>query len=366
MNDVDWKIGVEIELLAPRGRSRMDLAEAIASAAGGRIRPCLHPQSEPSALPGSPIFENLTLGYEALDADGRVIARCVDDLTLQADLDRDAPPTPGWWRIAGDDARLLRLVARHADPSDPLEQVLLPAAKLFGTETTSNEQGMYRLADATGASIAIAAPLPGERERPCELVTMPMSSGQSATLTSLLSSAVALGFTKPVEGATHIHFDGVAIGSAPVVANLVQVLSTHRLALRALVGTNPRCVRLDDWPRKLVRMTRRPDFLDQPWEAACARLADTAINKYCDFNLRNLVIPTPDKHTFEVRIFPVWMEAEPILMAAGLFAGILRWSIEAEQTLRPVPSDLGLLIDALPVADDVKCYWRSRVSAISE
>ena len=36
--------------------------------------------SRPTCL-SHPIFENLTLGYRALDSEGRWIAHCVDDLT---------------------------------------------------------------------------------------------------------------------------------------------------------------------------------------------------------------------------------------------------------------------------------------------
>ena len=93
---VAWKIGVEIELMAPLGRSRLDLAQALAAQSGGRVQRFFHPQSEPSQVTGAPVFENLTLGFKVLDAQGQLLASCVDDLTLQKDLVRQRMPRPNW------------------------------------------------------------------------------------------------------------------------------------------------------------------------------------------------------------------------------------------------------------------------------
>lgn len=41
-------------------------------------------------------IELLAPGFEALEGDGGLVARCVDDLTLQDDLDRRASPKQGW------------------------------------------------------------------------------------------------------------------------------------------------------------------------------------------------------------------------------------------------------------------------------
>ena len=68
MSDIDWKIGVEIELLAPKGTSRETLAKRVAERVGGTVTRIFHPESETSAVPGQPVFENLTLGYRVTDA----------------------------------------------------------------------------------------------------------------------------------------------------------------------------------------------------------------------------------------------------------------------------------------------------------
>lgn len=337
---VRWKMGVEIELLAPPARSRKTLAEAIAATCGGSARRIFHAQGEPSKVPGTPVFDNLTLGFTIEDAERRLLAHCVDDLTLQSDLDRERPPRPGWYRIVSDDARLLRLIARHADASDPLERVLEPAARLFGGTVDEAEGGMVRLIDAEGVSVAIGAPLPGERERPCELITPPIETDHLVRIDALLSIARSLDFSVPAEGAIHLHFDAERLCEARVIANLVCVLDVHGPALRARVGTNPLCRRLGPLPSELVERVSAEEFRRLDWVDAVEELQRFELTKYCDFNLRNVVSPPRDKHTFEVRILPVSTDARRIVEWAGLFAAILEWATDPSSHLDRIPSDL--------------------------
>jgi hypothetical protein len=46
-----------------------------------------------------------------------------------------------------------------------------------------------------------------ERERPCELVTAPLTSNRDALLKRYMDQPEKLSFTVPVEAATHLHFD---------------------------------------------------------------------------------------------------------------------------------------------------------------
>ena len=363
MNSLNWKIGAEIELLAPPGKSRQDLAEILAQRRGGTVQRFFHPQAEPSKVPGTPIFENLTLGFNAFDAQGQLIARCVDDLTLQDNLDKQRPSLPGWYRIVSDDNRLLRLIMRHTEASQPIEQVLQPIAELFGAEPSQNAEGMIRVGDEYGAPIAIAAPLPGERERPCELVTPPIEHDHFNRINELLSTAVELGFSKPIEGATHIHFDATPLCKPYALANLVRVLAANSSGLKRLLGTNPHCRRLGGWPKELEQVVQSPAFLaETSWRQATRKhLIPLKPNKYCDFNIRNFVYGLADKPTFEVRILPVWLETRTIIAAAGLFEAILRWVIEAGDDLRPVPSNIILLLQELPLENALRHYWQSRL-----
>ena len=317
-----WRIGFEVELLAPRGVSRADLALRVAQRVGGKVRRYFHQQAEPSKAPNVPIFENLTLGFQVSEG-GRHIASFVDDLTLQRDLNRDASPANGWYRIVADDARILRLVCQHCDPAAPLETVLDPLAALFATPPHTHA-GMVRVSDDEGRSVAIAAPSPGERERPCEIVTAPIEREHEKVLEALLADARELGFAAPIEGATHLHFDAAQLQSASTIAALVDVLWRHGDALKALLGANPNCVRLGSWPEALPRLTKSERFRMLAWPEAQAALRRVGLTKFCDYNLLNVALGTSAKHTFEVRVLPTHLRAAPIIEAAALFEALLR------------------------------------------
>ncbi len=259
---------------------------------------------------------------------------------MQDDLDRHCPPKPGWYRIVSDDARLLRLAMLHADAEAPLHEVLLPLARLFGTTMQEGEGGMVRVTDQSGASIAIGARLPGERERPCELITPPIDADHLNHLETLLEPARDLGFLVPAEGAIHLHFDATSLCKASTLANLVRFLSVHSDELKRRVGTNPNCCRTGLWPRELYELVSLEGFVDLEWAVAREMLARVNLTKYCDFNLRNFIHYIPDKHTFEVRILPVWLDARKIVEAAALFAAILHWAREDGGKLKPIPDNL--------------------------
>ena len=360
MITLDWKTGFEIELLAPSGLSRRDLAEAVAARVGGTVERFFHPQSEPSAVEGRPVFENLTPGFRVRDGQGTWVASFVDDLTLQRDLDRERAPLAGWRRIVADDGRLLRLVERHCDPDAAGDGTLEPLAAVFGTQAQRHGAGMVRVVDANGRSVAIDAPLPGERERPCEIVTAPIEAAQAAVLEGLLSDARRLGFTVPVEGATHVHFDGEALCSAQAIAGLVEIWTRHGEALKRLVGVNPRCVRLGDWPMGMANLTGGEAFAAMDWTEAKAALGAAGLTKYCDLNLLNLLTGRADKHTVEVRVLPAVLEVEPLMQATALFEAVLGWCRDRAPGEATPRSLVDLLIQS-PMDETAKSHWLNAV-----
>jgi hypothetical protein len=325
-----WKSGFEIELLAPAGLSRADLAEAIAARGQGRVAKGFYPQSEPSLAPGIPVFENLILSFEALDSDEKRIALCVDDLTIKADLNRNAPQKPGWLRLLSNDARLLALATRHCSPDAPLSTVLEPLAELFGTSVQTDDSGLFKVLDSGGRPVAMAAGLPGERERPCEIITAPLTDNRNAVLEFVLGEAIRLGFTIPEEAAVHVHFDAEKLCSGHVLSRLIGLLHIHGAYLRHHVRTNPACVRLGPVADNLVELAKSERFVSASWEDARKMLISCKPTKYCDFNFSNIAYQTPDKHTFEVRIFPGSMDAGQIAGFADLFTGILEWAADPE------------------------------------
>lgn len=370
MSELNWKIGFEIELMAPPGLSRQDLAEAIAQEHNGFVHRIFYPQSEPSHVPGTPLFHNLTLGFEVIDSEGNLIVRCVDDLTLQDDLDKTQKPQPEWYRIVSDDTRLLQLVICQADPKAASGEVLKPIADLFATQVEVGPGGMMRVADHTGNPIAIAALLPGERERPCELITPPIDSNHYQRLELLLNKARSLGFTIPCEGATHFHFDAVNLCSPRVFTNLVNILWTYGEILKKLVGTNPHCRRLGAWDEELLILINETDFCDMSWSDVQMGLAKLQLTKYCDFNLKNLIHKIPDKFTFEARIFPSWLHPEPLIESAALMEAILNYAVSAPKILPTIPLVWKLefvqdFLKILPIEAHFRQAWLARATNVA-
>jgi hypothetical protein len=282
-------------------------------------------------------------------------------VTIKHGLDPYRPPLPGWYRIVSDDTRLLQLVAEHCKADEPLETVLLPFAELFGVELERHAAGLVKVADRRNVALAIGAPMPGERERPCEIVTSPLSSGQWETLERLLSTARAAGYTVPREGAVHIHFDASALSHPAAFSRLVKLLSRHGPALRQLLGANPNCVRVGAWPPMLEKLVRHPDFADMTWTQAREALRAVGLSKYCDFNLVNLVEQNPQKPTFEVRILPSTLDAGPIIEAAALFQAILCWCVGATSGQKQIPTSLLRLIPQIFQTPDDIARWTHRI-----
>ncbi|WP_308469967.1 amidoligase family protein [Kineococcus rubinsiae] len=312
-------MGLEVELLAPRGASRRDLADELARRCGGRVRPVFHTDSEPSAAPGVERFLHLTPGFDVLDAAGALRCSLVDDTTIVADLDPGAPPRPGWYRILSDDPRLLRLVAARTDPAEGIGSVLAPVAELFGVEVETLG-AVRRVQDAAGATIALAAPLPGERERPCEVVTPPLAAGHREALEPLLSAARDLGFTVPREAAVHLHVDGAPFQQAVAFSNVVRLFGTWRAALWELFATNPHCRRLAPLPAALVELVEEPGA---DWERLRTQAAGTGVSKFCDVNLARVLGLRPGPQTLEVRLLPGAIDADEVLAQVLLVQRLL-------------------------------------------
>jgi hypothetical protein len=318
------RLGWELELMAPKGATRLDLAQALATQLEASVHRIWLPQSEPSLVPNQPVFENLTLGFELRDAQGDWLLRCVDDLTLQGGLDRQARPLAGWYRIVSDDLRLLHLVARHCDAEAPLERVLEPIAALFGSRVTPGPGGMRRIADPNDLPIAIGAPLPGERHRPCEVISAPLGAARSKDLLGLVcAQAKLLGFTVPPESATHLHLDAALVQDARTVANLVALWQRWGERIQQQVQTNPRGVRLGPFEEAVLEVVRQPDFVGLTWEAAQERLKGARPSKYRDVNLRNAVFPFLGKPTVEMRVLPTSLDAERVWQGLEVMGAVV-------------------------------------------
>jgi hypothetical protein len=305
------RIGFEIELMAPPGQSRRTLAETLAK--GGRFKPVWHHDSEPSLVPGLGRFLHLTRGYEVRRRNGSPLCTLVDDVTLLDGLDPKAPAPPGEFRILSDDPRLLALLARHSNPGGKLAGSLESAARLWGTKVQRHGD-VYRLDDPSGATIALAAPQGGERDRPCEIVTPPLAADHHAALDELLEPARELGFTVPLEAAVHLHVDGAPFRSAGALANVVRLFAYWREPLRALLQTNPECRRLAPLPSSLMTVVAGQPTFEELRAAASAG----GLTKFFDVNLTQLFAEQPIRDTVEIRILPGSISADEIVSRAAL------------------------------------------------
>jgi hypothetical protein len=320
------RTGFEVELMAPRGASRRTLAVELAHRCGGRIRPIWHQDSEPSLVPGLGRFLHLTQGFEVLRSTGEPVVTLVDDVTLLADLDPRAPTLPGWCRVLTDDPRLLSLLAQISDPGGTERTALEPAAALW-RGVVEQHGDIYRLGDPGGSTIALAAPQGGERERPCEIVTPPLTHDHAIALEEVLGPARELGFTVPVEAAVHLHLDGAPFRQAAALANVVRLFANWREPLRSLLRTNPACRRLAPLPAQLVQAAEANASFEELRQAAAAG----GLTKFFDVNLTQLFRDNPIRDTIEIRILPGSIQTGELLEQAGLIELLL------ERCLDPAP-----------------------------
>ncbi|MGW2093671.1 amidoligase family protein [Promicromonospora sukumoe] len=333
INTLTLRIGFEIELLAPAGSDRQVLAEALAARRAGRVHRSFHTDSEPSTVPGVGVFRHLSPAFDVVDGAGAPVARLVDDITLASDLvGATTPPGHrGWYRVLCDEPRLLRLIERSTDPGAALPDVLAPVAELFGTRVELMGRAA-RVNDASGATIAVAMPLPAGRERPCEVITPPVTEDHGRVLDGLLTPARDLGFTVPAEAAVHLHLDGGPFRRPGAFANLVRLFGHWREPLWAALGTNEACRRLAPLPVELVRLVERDD---QSWGELAAAARGIGLTKYADVNLTPLVAPDPVRDTVEVRILPGALDASDIVRRAALVERLMLRCLDDAPVPRP-------------------------------
>jgi putative amidoligase enzyme len=312
------RIGFELELLAPRGSSRRTLAEALASQCDGEVRPVWHHDSEPAPVPRlQGRFLHLTQGFEVVAGSGDLVCTLVDDVTIVADLDPGAPAPRGWHRLLTDDTRLLELLALHSDPGGPLETALDGVAALWGQRV--ERIGHVRRLEVAGATIALATPSGGERERPCEIITPPLAADHATALDELLATARSRGFTVPQEAAVHLHFDGAPFREPHAFANVVRLFGHWREPLRTLLATNPRCRRLAALPDELIAAADA----DASWDDLRAAATRGGLTKFFDVNLTQLLRDSPTRDTLEVRILPCTLSADEVIERASMVETLL-------------------------------------------
>lgn len=102
--DENRRSGFELELMAPVGKSRFDLARALARRIGGTVLCGNKFYSEQKTEEGK-LINQLTPAFRVYSNDGRLWATLVDDNTLRSDVDNAAAAKPKWQRALLDDVR---------------------------------------------------------------------------------------------------------------------------------------------------------------------------------------------------------------------------------------------------------------------
>ncbi|MEW5849606.1 MAG: amidoligase family protein [Myxococcota bacterium] len=311
----DLRAGFELELLAPSGRGRHALAQALARRVGGAVRYGFKYISEGTTPEDRPIC-HLTPAYRVLDAQGGVHVTLVDDITIREQLEASAPPGEHGYRVVMDDLRLALWLERVAWVEEPrLELMLRSVVETFNVTLPPRplDEGRHVVRDPFGNTVCVVEPTGGERERVCEVVTRPLTRAERrAVLTEILDVAKDLGFVAPVEAALHVHLD-----RAPWMETrrLTQLIVDHSV-LRPMLITewqpNPRCRLLGPFPPHVLRVAEEAPG-DLPFAELCAALDLAGATKSSDINILGVIRPYPKQPTLEVRSLPMTLDADSLL-----------------------------------------------------
>lgn len=297
------RVGVEIELLAPPGVTRREVAGAIADEVGGSRRSVFAFGTEPARKGPNKVLHHLSRGMEVATGDGTRVCQVVDDLTIRDGLTSELS-SDGDYRIVADDKRLLHLIKAQANPDAVLAEVLDPVAVLFGQPVHDLAEGKRFAILVERMSVASALLQLADRQRVCEIVTAVIDRDHREALDRLLGPARDIGCTVPTEAAVHVHFDAEPFRRADRFAGLVELFEGRREELRERFGTNLSCRHLGPLPEPLVKLVRTPGFRSRPWSEVEELTRKMGFNKFIDLNLRNLRFRIPDKDTVEVRLLP--------------------------------------------------------------
>ena len=276
------RVGIEFEWLAPKGLSRQTYAQYLATQIGGSVQSFWHPQVEPAKVPGTPLFHNLTQGFAILDADGSKLAHTVGDLTIQAQLTEHSLPNR-----AGTELSVMIsdccFSLRHT-PVWVICILLFRLRNIWNNTTTTRLH--HRIEDEYQLRL-FCAPMPGERE--CEVV-----SEYRTTFTSRKTHRTAqkLGFTVPIESATHIHFCARPFSIHEPLETL-SLLHTYRWVLRDILKPTSAAFVWARGPRSSLFVGTRfcAPILEQARHGSSA-----SADQIRDFNIKNLI------HDFQAKI----------------------------------------------------------------
>ncbi|MCC6333232.1 MAG: amidoligase family protein [Myxococcales bacterium] len=304
MADPLARVGLELELLAPRGVDRPAVAHAIARKVRGHVEYGFKYTSEGRLPDGRPLCR-LSDAVRVVDARG-VLVTVVDDPTIRARLS----VTPRQRTLSVTDDLRIALLAERICWSRRRDTRLQPLAALFGGPIEGGT-----LADAFGHPLVVLLEEPLSWGRVCELVTRPLATRaerrQVAEL--LLGVARELRLAVPAEAGLHAHYDAGPWRTTRTLRRLILESTEHRAAWHERLRPNPRCLKLGPFPDAVVRVAREGARVSFPTFAAAVRLAGA--RKEGDVNVLGVVEPRPRQPTLELRCLPMSLHCAEVLAA---------------------------------------------------
>lgn len=309
--------GVEVELVAPPGGSRAELARALCAHFRGA-----HVEYGYKFIDGGPVpdgrpYCEVTPACRVVDASG-VQVTLVDDLSITEEVAAQSRVVDH--RLVMDDYRLAAWVERNGWSRDAREARRLgPLRECFEARLHRPGEGCFEpqhrlLTDPQGHRLAVLAPYEAGRLRVAELVTRPLRRAERRPfLDRVLSTARALGFVVPSEGGVHVHFDRAPWRDGGRLAQLISDYARERPRLLRALAPNPRSRKFrGPFPRSLVRSARRVPP-GATFDEAREHLNGRDIAKLRDFNLVWVFERWPRLPTLEFRALRPSMDAEAIL-----------------------------------------------------
>lgn len=310
------RVGLEVELLAPEGSSRLTLARAFAREVGGRVRSGFKYHGAGFLPDGRPDCR-LSDAWK-VERDGAWLASFVDDPTIVDDLRTDERQGP---LGRTDDVRLALWIERECWGATKQSRAT-PLVKTFAARDVG---GLF--VEPLGHPLLGWTEESTERQRVCEVVLAPLGRKElKKTLGQLCRLARALGFLVPAEGAIHAHYDAEPFRSTRALRRLILEWTKRRPSLVRQLEPNPRCRKLGPFSDQVLQVARASDD-DTPFATVAAGLALADLHRAVDLNLLGLVERFPKQPTVELRCLPSTLDADATLarlkVADAFFTGVL-------------------------------------------
>ena len=245
------KVGYELELLTPVGLTRKSIAEAFAKKYALKLKSNFHRESE--LWPGSQnktSYYCLTKCFELWNSNHWSF-RFVNDMTIQESLIVNTPESEDWYHILSDDIRLIDLILQNCNSDSKTSEILKPIADFYKTEVKSHDN-IYSVTGKKSKLICGAHSRMTDRNRICEIITAPIADDYQAQLAEIVELAKTTGCAVPVEGAFHIHFDGLAFANSKTLLKMIRYFYIWSDVLKSIIPPNPNCKRLGEYSQEIV------------------------------------------------------------------------------------------------------------------